>query len=116
MFLNNSQAKYKICNGTIGVITDVDVENMTVRVAFSVHSGIVDMDIKKQTSNFLVNGIPASRVQFPIQNAFALTVHKTQSLTLPDVSLSLDSQIFALNGKMLKLMHFQVKRSLLINR
>ena len=30
-----------------------------------------------------------------MQNAFALTVHKTQGLTLPEVSLSLDNQIFS---------------------
>ena len=35
MFLNNSQVKHKICNGKIGVITDVDVENMKARVAFT---------------------------------------------------------------------------------
>jgi ATP-dependent exoDNAse (exonuclease V) alpha subunit len=30
-----------------------------------------------------------------LQNAFALTVHKTQDLTLPEISLSLDQQIFS---------------------
>ncbi|PKY57323.1 hypothetical protein RhiirA4_280730, partial [Rhizophagus irregularis] len=35
------------------------------------------------------------RHQFSIQNAFALTVHKTQGLTLPDVTVPLDSQMFA---------------------
>jgi len=30
-----------------------------------------------------------------LQNAFALTVHKTQSLTLPNISLALDSQLFS---------------------
>jgi ATP-dependent exoDNAse (exonuclease V) alpha subunit len=29
------------------------------------------------------------------QNSYALTVHKVQSLTLPEVSLSLDNQIFS---------------------
>jgi hypothetical protein len=42
-----------------------------------------------------IDGAPACRRQFPIQNAFALTVHKTQGLTLPSVRLELDETIFA---------------------
>ncbi|CAG8759853.1 2589_t:CDS:2, partial [Ambispora leptoticha] len=72
MFLTNSQHQHRIANGAI------------INVSFS-----------KFTSNFSINGTPASRTQFPIQNAFALTVHKTQGLNLPDVSLNLDDQIFA---------------------
>src|ERR1041384_2037182 len=36
--------------------------------------------------------------QFPLQNAFALTVHKTQGLTLPHTTVSLDTSMFA-NGQ-----------------
>jgi len=45
----------------------------------------------------LINAVATvlNRHQFPLQNAFALTVHKTQSLTLPEVSLNLDQQIFS---------------------
>ena len=105
MFLNNSQIQYQICNGTVGIVTDIDVENNNVRVAFSVCSAIVDMVISKQAFHFLVNGVSASRSQFPLQNAFALTVHKTQGLTLPDVSLCLDSQIFAFGQAYVSLSH-----------
>lgn len=94
MFLNNSQIHHQICNGSFGIIIDIDIENNNVRVAFSVSSAIVDIAVSKQTSHFLINGVPATRTQFPLHNAFALTVHKCQGLTLPDVSLSLDSQIF----------------------
>ena len=44
---------------------------------------------------FFVNGNYASRTQFPLQNCFAMTVHKTQGLTLNDTSINLDDQIFA---------------------
>ena len=95
MYLRNNLIEQNICNGTIGVIIDVDLLNLEVRVAFSVVGGIVDIVIKKETVNFIIDGKPSSRCQFPLQNAFALTVHKTQGLTLPEVSLSLDNQLFA---------------------
>ncbi|GES75088.1 AAA family ATPase [Rhizophagus clarus] len=69
MFLNNSQYKHKIANETIGTITDIDIELQEVRSS-------------------------ASRTQFPLINAFALTSHKVQALTLPDISLDLNSQMF----------------------
>ncbi|CAG8673997.1 9059_t:CDS:2 [Cetraspora pellucida] len=71
MFLNNSQYKHGIANGAI-----------------------INTSFTKYTHNFYLNGSPASRTQYPIQNAFALTVHKTQGLTIPDVSLNLNNQIF----------------------
>ena len=94
MYLKNNLSEHKICNGTIGIITDIDIEKLEVRVAFSVVGGIIDINIKKDTATFFINGKPSSRYQFPLQNSYALTVHKTQSLTLSEVSLSLDNQIF----------------------
>ncbi|GES75098.1 Pif1-like helicase domain-containing protein [Rhizophagus clarus] len=70
-------------------------KKLEVRVVFSIIGGIVDIVIKKDTATFFIDGKPSSRCQFPLQNSFALTVHKTQGLTLPEVSLSLDNQIFA---------------------
>ena len=80
MFLNNSQYKYKICNGTIGIITDINIELQEIRCAFCVEGAIVDMAVKKYTSIFIINRTPASRTQFPLINAYALTVHKVQVL------------------------------------
>ena len=56
------------------------------------------MKVEKDTAYFIVNGGPARRTQFPLQNAFALTVHKTQGLTLPHATISLDTSMFA-NGQ-----------------
>jgi ATP-dependent exoDNAse (exonuclease V) alpha subunit len=57
--------------------------------------GIVDLEVGTVINYFTINGNPASRQQFPLQNSYALTVHKTQGLILRDVSLSLDEQIFS---------------------
>lgn len=81
MYLNNSKSNLNIYNGTIGIITDVNTESNLVRVSFSIPGGIIDIDIKPNISYFTINGNHASRLQFPIQNCYALTVHKTQGLT-----------------------------------
>ena len=95
MYLKNNLIEQNICNGTIGIVTDINLESLKVRIAFSVMGGIIDIEIKKETTTFIIDGKPSSRCQFPLQNAFALTVHKTQGLTLPEISLCLDQQIFS---------------------
>jgi len=95
MFLNNSLIEKGICNGTIGVVTDFDKEALSVQVAFCVKNGIIHCWVNRYTSYFYTAGQPASRTQFPLQNSFALTVHKTQGLTLPNVTLILDSHMFS---------------------
>jgi len=93
MYLNNSLIEDGICNGTVGVVTDLDKNIPSVQVAFCIQGAIVHKWITRETSYFYINGQRASRTQFPLQNAFSLTVHKTQSLTLPTISLDL-SQLF----------------------
>ena len=95
MYLNNSLIDQGICNGTVGVVTDVDLPEESVRIAFSVRGSIIDLDVHKHTHYFEINGSNCRRTQFPLQNCFALTVHKTQGLTLPKVTLALDGSIFS---------------------
>ena len=78
MFLNNSLIEHGICNGTIGIITDLDDDQTNVQVAFCIRGAIVHKWVTKQTAYFYNNGQRASRTQFPLQNSFSLTVHKTQ--------------------------------------
>ena len=49
------------------------------------------------TAYFTLHGIHYARQQLPIQNAFALTIHKTQGLSLDYISVSLDDTIFGLD-------------------
>ena len=53
------------------------------------------MTVTPASDYFEIYGIRYSRSQLPIQNAYALTVHKTQSSTLSDIAVSLDSTMFA---------------------
>jgi ATP-dependent exoDNAse (exonuclease V) alpha subunit len=98
MLLNNDHFDVGLCNGSIGFVTQVDITYQTVTVAFQVirnnSPSIVSMTFKRQTKSFIVDGAPASRTQFPLQNSFALTVHKSQSLTLPSIDISLDRNLF----------------------
>jgi ATP-dependent DNA helicase PIF1 len=97
MFLTNKLFNEKLCNGSIGVVTKL-IDEDNIEVAFPIDSGINQVIVKKMTAYFELNGAPAQRTQFPLQNAFALTVHKTQGLTLPHATISLDEQMFA-NGQ-----------------
>src|SRR3954451_24776850 len=94
MFLNNKYFSKGIYNGSIGVILRVLNESL-VEVVFPISTGMLIMKVEKDTSYFIINGASARRTQFPFQNAFALTVHKTQGLTLPHATISLDTSMFA---------------------
>lgn len=94
MFLNNKLFEHEICNGTVGIITKL-IDSQNIEATFPTSSSITKIIIQKETSYFTINGNPASRRQFPIQNAFSLTIHKTQGLTLPHATVSIDQGIFA---------------------
>ena len=94
MFLTNKLFSKELCNGSIGIITKLIDENH-IEVVFPVKSGINQIIVEKITAYFNFNGSPAQQTQFPLQNAFALTVHKTQGFTLPHATVSLDEQMFA---------------------
>ena len=95
MFLNNDMINDGICNGTIGIVTNVDRQTMQVHVTFLNTASLMHTVVSQKTSYFTINGMNASRKQFFLQNCFALTVHKCQGLTLPNISLFLDDQFFA---------------------
>lgn len=52
------------------------------------------VEVTPESVTFRSNGISYSHTQLPLQNAFALTIHKTQSLSLNKVCIALDSTMF----------------------
>jgi ATP-dependent DNA helicase PIF1 len=56
------------------------------------------VQVERDTSYFEANGISYSRCQLPLQNAFALTIHKVQGLSMSSITLNLDEDIFS-NGQ-----------------
>ena len=45
MFLINKYIDKQICNGTIGIVTDINKEQEIARVAFRINRGIIDVEI-----------------------------------------------------------------------
>src|SRR3954463_11043513 len=63
MYLNNSKIDLNICNGSIGIITDVNIKANSVRVAFNVPKGIIHVEIQPVKNYFIINRNHASRQQ-----------------------------------------------------
>jgi len=59
------------------------------------NSEIIHLWIPYTTVSFYVDRAHVSGTQFPLQNSFAVTVHKTQSLLLPTIDTLLNDQLFA---------------------
>ena len=62
---------------------------------WGIANDIIKIIIQKETIYFNTNRNPLSKRQFPLQNAFALTIHKTQGLTIPHTIIKIDEGIFA---------------------
>jgi ATP-dependent DNA helicase PIF1 len=111
MFLTNSMIDQVISNGTCGIIVSLR-PNGEPNVAFPTRHGIrvrqliptlrkkkanlnKTVEVGRDTSYFIANGISYSRCQLPLQNAFALTIHKVQGLSMSMITVSLDANIFS---------------------
>jgi hypothetical protein len=53
------------------------------------------LQLHRSSSTFQSFGAEYRRWQLPILNAFALTIHKVQGLSLPSITLSLNKSIFS---------------------
>jgi ATP-dependent DNA helicase PIF1 len=104
----NTWTENGLVNGSIGIIVDivwdigkdpsVDMPSILL-VHFSEYSGPdfpnyspKIIPIFSVTRQFEYKGVPCSRTQFPLRLAYAITVHKSQGLTLSRVVLNLDQR------------------------
>ncbi|KAN0083540.1 hypothetical protein V8E54_002628 [Elaphomyces granulatus] len=53
------------------------------------------LQLHRTSSNFQSYGVEYRRSQLPVINAFGLTIHKVQGLSLPSVTLALNKSIFS---------------------
>ena len=53
------------------------------------------LHLHRSSSTFQSYGAEYRRWQLPILNAFALTIHKVQGLSLPSITLALNENIFS---------------------
>jgi hypothetical protein len=53
------------------------------------------LQLHRSSSTFQSYGAEYRRWQLPILNAFALTIHKVQGLSLPSITLALNKSIFS---------------------
>ena len=65
IFLNKKLMEHSIYNRTIGIITKIITED-NIEVTFLTNRNITKINVQKITVNFEINGVYASRYQFPL--------------------------------------------------
>ena len=90
MFTKNDVQKQEFCNGTLGTITGFSTEGKPIVKTFDGRTLIVETD----DWNIADNGrVLASITQVPLRLAWAMTVHKSQGMSLDAAHMDL-SQAF----------------------
>lgn len=103
IFTANDVSQKRWVNGTLGILTQIDVENNVLEVALE--SGEI-VEVKPYTwnnkryflnekKNKIEEDILGSFTQFPIKLAWAITIHKSQGLTFEHAEIDLRSGVFA---------------------
>lgn len=95
MFLSNNGSEYS--NGTLGVVTEVDYDTIKVRITatgkiIEVEPNIwhdFDYVYDKETNSIRITN-HGTYEQYPLQLAWAITVHKSQGQTLNKIKLDIN--------------------------
>ena len=99
MLRRNMDIQKGLVNGAIGTICSVkysiDQSNLVDSITIKFDNGI-EHTLEKVNSKFkVVEKAFVIRQQFPISSAYAITVHKSQGLTLDSVLVDIGNNIFA---------------------
>jgi ATP-dependent DNA helicase PIF1 len=93
MLLKNLDTEGGLTNGTRGVVdcmVETEEEGLVPRVLFETKNGLCSKVMTKETFSLESFGkVVASRSQYPLRLAYAITIHKCQGMTLNKVELSL---------------------------
>ena len=86
MLLANLDVPRKLCNGSCGVVSEIKDNEIIVKFDSGIIVPIVRMLFKIEIDKVVV----ASRLQFPLRVAYAVTIHKSQgmSLDMADIDFS----------------------------
>lgn len=94
MCIKNINVEEKLANGTRGVITKIDKERNTVTMR--VMSG-KEFEIGKIGWQIKKEHIKINYSQIPLIPAYAITIHKSQGMTIDYLSVDLGSSLFEYN-------------------
>ena len=84
-----------LVNGATGIVTSLNKTNIVDSVTIKFDSGKEHV-LEKVNSKFqILNKAFVVRHQFPISPAYAITIHKSQGLTLKNILVDLGNSIFA---------------------
>ena len=97
MLRRNINVTQGLCNGSIGELIKISVNRSRVE-ALHIKFGSTEHLIKRVRSDFFLyrhnDNIKIIREQFPITLAYAMTVHKSQGLTLKYAMIDCSKEIF----------------------
>lgn len=111
MLTQNLWTSAGLCNGTLGTVADVIYKRdgfdnhlydfpLCVMVKFDNYQGPALYDgllpVEPQTISFKKTGVSCTRKQFPLRVAYAITIHKSQGITLDNAVVDIGKSEFGL--------------------
>ncbi|CAG8733149.1 11814_t:CDS:2, partial [Racocetra fulgida] len=97
--LRTSNAYREIINNILNQLNNKKLHELILHQLISLERKTPSIDphhvLTLDKDQYKTYDILSSRHQFPLQNAFALTIHKIQGLILPHMTINVDQKIFA---------------------
>ena len=74
--------QHNLCNGTVGIVTHVDKQSETVRVAIVARGRLIDTVLRPITAYFIVNGQHATKLLY-LDRPQSTRYHLTENINFP---------------------------------